>query len=79
MNTNQTQGLLWSTRRHFFSQCAIGLGQMALASLLRDGRIFAADASAVAGALAHRRSEGHRRTLGRDGLVWGMVAGTTRL
>src|SRR4030095_10862642 len=34
--------LLETTRRHFFGQCAVGLGQMALASLLRDGRIQAA-------------------------------------
>ena len=31
--------LLETTRRHFFGQCAVGLGQMALASLLRNGRI----------------------------------------
>jgi hypothetical protein len=33
--------LLETTRRHFFGQCAVGLGQMALASLLRNGGIRA--------------------------------------
>src|SRR6185503_9901337 len=35
--------LLQQTRRHFFSRCGVGLGQVALASLLNEGRIFAAD------------------------------------
>ena len=35
--------LLETTRRHFFGQCAVGLGQMALASLLRDGKVHAAE------------------------------------
>src|SRR5262245_8492572 len=34
--------LLETTRRHFFGQCAVGLGQVALASLLRNGKIHAA-------------------------------------
>src|SRR5262245_26938618 len=33
--------LLETTRRHFFGQCAVGLGQVALASLLRNGKIHA--------------------------------------
>jgi hypothetical protein len=28
------------TRRHFFSHCAVGLGRIALASLLSDGKLF---------------------------------------
>src|SRR5688572_18933725 len=39
----QTETLRDVTRRHFFSRCAMGLGSVALASLLND-RIFAADA-----------------------------------
>ena len=35
--------LLETTRRHFFGQCAVSLGQMALASLLRNGEIHAAE------------------------------------
>ena len=35
------------TRRHFFHRCGIGLGQIALASLLQDGKLFAAAATTV--------------------------------
>src|SRR5262245_14596209 len=34
--------LLFQTRRHFFSQCSMGIGGLALASLLADGRLHAA-------------------------------------
>ena len=34
--------LLAATRRHFFSRCGIGLGQIALTSLLSDGKLFGA-------------------------------------
>jgi hypothetical protein len=34
--------LLEETRRHFFSRCSVGLGQIALASLLENGRLDAA-------------------------------------
>ncbi len=47
--------LLASTRRHFFSQCAMGLGQMALVSLLTDGRVFGADTAEVTNPLAPRK------------------------
>src|SRR5580704_7490521 len=32
--------LQFETRRHFFSRCGVGLGKIALASLLTDGKIF---------------------------------------
>jgi Protein of unknown function (DUF1501) len=35
-----------STRRHFFSQCSMGIGSIALASLMSDGRLGAEPASA---------------------------------
>jgi hypothetical protein len=38
---NPHDPLLLQTRRHFFKDCAIGLGSMALASLLSDGRTWA--------------------------------------
>jgi hypothetical protein len=38
--------LLRQTRRHFFGQCALGVGSMALASLLNDGPLSAAAPSA---------------------------------
>jgi hypothetical protein len=34
--------LQFETRRHFFSRCGVGVGRVALASLLSDGRIFGA-------------------------------------
>src|SRR5438132_8612443 len=40
---NPRDNLLLQTRRHFFGECALGLGSMALASLLSDGRLFAAE------------------------------------
>jgi hypothetical protein len=33
--------LQFETRRHFFSRCGVGLGKIALASLLADGKLFA--------------------------------------
>ena len=44
--------LLETTRRHFFGQCAVGLGQIALASLLRDGKIHAAESTQPVNPLA---------------------------
>ncbi len=44
--------LLETTRRHFFGQCAVGLGQMALASLLHDGKIHAAESTQPVNPLA---------------------------
>jgi Protein of unknown function (DUF1501) len=40
---NPRDNLLLQTRRHFFGECALGLGSMALASLLSDGKLFAAE------------------------------------
>src|SRR5215467_5630831 len=39
------QRLLYETRRHFFRRCGIGVGQVALAQLLSDGRLLAAPAA----------------------------------
>jgi len=44
--------LLETTRRHFFGQCAVGLGQMALASLLRDDKVHAAENTQTVNPLA---------------------------
>ncbi len=38
--------LQFETRRHFFSRCGVGLGKLALLSLLSDGSIFAEQAAA---------------------------------
>ena len=37
---NDDRLLQFVTRRHFFSRCGVGLGKIALASLLTDGKIF---------------------------------------
>jgi hypothetical protein len=39
------QALLYETRRHFFRRCGIGVGQVALAQLLSDGRLLAEPAA----------------------------------
>jgi hypothetical protein len=38
---NATRRLLLQTRRHFLGDCALGLGSLALAGLLSDGRLLA--------------------------------------
>ena len=40
------------TRRHFFSRCGMGLGSIALGSLLGEGKIFGADAPELANPMA---------------------------
>ncbi|MDQ6705248.1 MAG: DUF1501 domain-containing protein, partial [Acidobacteriota bacterium] len=37
----------FETRRHFFSRCGVGLGKIALASLLADSNVFGATAGAT--------------------------------
>ena len=37
----QQEQLLLQTRRHFFKDCALGVGKIALASLLVDGKLSA--------------------------------------
>src|SRR6516162_10025905 len=41
------QQLLLDTRRQFFQRCGISLGQIALASLISDGKVFSAGTDAV--------------------------------
>ena len=70
MTPEQTR-LLQRTRRHFFSQCGVGIGQMALASLLNDGNLFAANAPSLDNPLAprppHFPREGQERHLSVHG------------
>lgn len=63
-NRRQSQGypvtpydslLLGNTRRHFFQKCFVGLGQVALASLLRQGRLAAATLPKVRSPLAPKK------------------------
>jgi hypothetical protein len=44
---SSTDPLLLQTRRHFFGQCAVGLGAVALASLFNEGRAAAKDDAAA--------------------------------
>src|SRR5438270_5633245 len=44
--------LLLETRRHFFGRCAVGLGSIALASLLHEGKIFGRDPGSLPDPLA---------------------------
>ncbi|HEV3117905.1 MAG TPA: DUF1501 domain-containing protein [Gemmataceae bacterium] len=50
-----SQNLLFQTRRHFFGECALGLGTLGLASLLSDGKIFANQQATFANPLALRQ------------------------
>src|SRR5438874_519436 len=52
---NAEQELLGLTRRHFFRDCALGLGSLALTSLLNDGRLFATDRQTFASPLAPKQ------------------------
>lgn len=49
---SMTDPLLLQTRRHFFGQCAVGLGTIALGQLLGDGRLAAAPTPRLASPLA---------------------------
>jgi hypothetical protein len=51
MDPRQHQ-LLLQTRRHFFRQCGLGVGKIALASLLCEGRLLAGDKAAFVNPLA---------------------------
>jgi hypothetical protein len=51
----QQQILQWQTRRHFFRECGVGLGKIALASLLADGRLGAAERPAFQNPLAPKK------------------------
>src|SRR5437773_1435958 len=47
-NMNDEDLLLqFETRRHFFNRCGVGLGKLALLSLLNEGRAFSATPAAV--------------------------------
>jgi hypothetical protein len=48
--------LLLQTRRHFFGQCAVGLGSMALAALFNEGRGQAAETPQLVDPLAPKKS-----------------------
>ena len=47
--------LLLQTRRHFFQDCSLGLGSLALTSLLANGKLLGADSAALNNPLAPRK------------------------
>ncbi len=53
---DQFNALLLQTRRHFFRDCAVGLGSLALASLLKGGKLDAAAAPQLLNPLAPKPS-----------------------
>jgi hypothetical protein len=69
--------LLQATRRHFFKECAVGLGSMALASLLRDGRCFADVRPPLVNPLAPRQP--HLPARARNVIYLFMAGGPSQL
>ncbi|HEV3163431.1 MAG TPA: DUF1501 domain-containing protein, partial [Isosphaeraceae bacterium] len=71
--------LLWETRRHFFGRCAMGLGSMALGSLLGEGacEARAADAAPNVNPLAPRT--GHFPAKAKSIIYLFMAGGPSQL
>jgi hypothetical protein len=68
--------LLLTTRRHFFQDCAVGLGSIALASLLNAGRTKAA-APALVNPLASKK--GHHTARAKQVIFLFMAGGPSQL
>src|SRR5687768_11617207 len=51
----ENRPLLYGTRRHFFNECAIGVGKMALASLACGRSVFAAEEEKLPNPLAPKK------------------------
>src|SRR5437773_10950678 len=49
--------LLLQTRRHFFGQCAVGLGSLALTTLLNEGRAQQVQANPLAPRKPHHQAK----------------------
>src|SRR5919112_599517 len=71
------RALLHQTRRHFFGQCGIGLGSMALGSLLGEGRASASSAISAAEPLAPRA--GHFPAKAKSVIYLFMAGGPSQL
>ena len=65
------------TRRHFFSRCALGLGPIALASLLKGPALFGARPSALANPMAPKQPHITPRT--RNIIYLFMAGGPSQL
>ncbi len=68
--------LLLQTRRHFFQDCSLGLGSLALASLLNDGRAKA-ETPALVNPLAPKR--GHHAARAKHVIFLFMAGGPSQL
>jgi hypothetical protein len=68
--------LLLHTRRHFFRECAVGLGTVALASLLNEGRAAEKEAELV-NPLAPKK--GHHRAKAKSVIYLFMAGGPSQL
>src|SRR5918997_3128566 len=71
------RALLQQTRRHFFGQCGIGLGSMALGSLLGEGRASAGGPTSAAEPLAPRA--GHFPARAKSVIYLFMAGGPSQL
>src|SRR4051812_44875883 len=71
------RALLHQTRRHFFGQCGIGLGSMALGTLLGAGRASASGAISAADPLAPRA--GHFPARAKSVIYLFMAGGPSQL
>jgi hypothetical protein len=69
--------LLRQTRRHFFGQCAMGLGSLGLASLLNETRILASPATEFANPLAPKK--GHFPAKAKSVIYLFMAGGPSQL
>jgi hypothetical protein len=69
--------LLHQTRRHFFAQCRLGLGAMALGSLLNEGRAKAAGPAPLANPLAPKA--GHFPARAKSVIFLFMAGGPSQL
>src|SRR5204863_2122739 len=65
------------TRRHFFSQCAMGLGSIALASLLSDQKMFGAEAPKLVNPFAPKPP--HFRAKAKNVIFLFMAGGPSQL
>src|SRR5437899_1483331 len=74
---NPSEQLITQTRRHFFSQCGLGLGSMALASLLDSRQARAAGPAALANPLAARA--GHYAPRAKSVIFLFMAGGPSQL
>src|SRR5882724_2486365 len=71
------RGLRDVTRRQFFSRCGLGLGSIALASLLDEQKLFGADAAALPNPMAPKPP--HFKPRARNIIYLFMAGGPSQL